>query len=243
MAIPRSASNALRRGRHDASVRKVLMHASEVASSLGRPDWMEPSESELRELEDIVDVVRAPSGTRLFSEGQRVDFVASVQSGEVELYRLAGRRRVVFEILRPGDLLGAVPFQPITASAFSARAVSHTTLLVVRADELGGLLAARPGLARAFTWTLARRMERIQQRLGELMGRGLKSRIAALLLDEAEVERGSIRLPQSTLAGLLGASRPRVNRILKEFERDGLVRLTYRRVEILDRDRLRRMAA
>jgi CRP-like cAMP-binding protein len=85
-------------------------------------------------------------------------------------------------------------------------------------------------------------MDRIQHRLGELIGEGLKSRVAALLLDETEVEEGLIRLPQATLAGLLGASRPRVNRILKEFEREGLVRLTYRRVEILDRDRLHRIA-
>lgn len=245
MAATQSASevSSHRRHRADPSVRDLLRRASGVASSLGRPRWMEPSESELSELEDLVEAVQAAPGTRLFSEGQLVDFVASVQAGEIELYRLAGRRRVVFEILRPGDLLGAAPFVAGTPSAFSARTVTPATLLVIGAEELSGLLATRPGLARAFIWTLARRMDRMQHRLGELISGTLKSRVAALLLDEAGGDEGLIRLPQSTLAGLLGASRPRVNRILKEFEREGLVRLTYRRVEILDRERLHRIAA
>jgi CRP/FNR family transcriptional regulator, cAMP and macrophage regulator len=83
----------------------------------------------------------------------------------------------------------------------------------------------------------------MQHRLAELVSPGLRSRVAALLLDETEGDHRLIRLPQSTLAELLGASRPRVNGILKEFERDGLVRLTYRRIEVLDRKRLNRIAA
>lgn len=243
MAATQLASEVSGRRRTDPSVRDLLRRASGVASSLGRPGWMQPSESELRELEDLVNVVRAAPGMRLFSEGQPVDFVASVLAGEVELYRLAGRRRVVFEILRPGDLLGPPPLLAGTPSAFSARTVTSATLLVMRSEDLIRLLATRPGLARAFIWKLARRMDRMHHRLGELISGTLKSRVAALLLDEAARDEGLIRLPQSTLAGLLGASRPRVNRILKEFERDGLVRLTYRRVEILDGERLHRIAA
>jgi CRP-like cAMP-binding protein len=220
-----------------------LERAGELASSLGRPGWMQPSESDRRQVEELVEIVHAPAGTRLISEGKPVDFVASIQGGEVELYRLAGRRRAVFEILRRGDLFGASPFLPAAPAAYSARAVSSTTLLVIGANDLERLLERKPALARAFIWSLARRMERIQHRLGELIVPGLKSRLAALLLDETDGEHGLIRLPQSTLAGLLGASRPRVNGILKEFERDGLVRLTYRRVEILDRHRLNGIAA
>ncbi|MGH2655764.1 MAG: Crp/Fnr family transcriptional regulator [Actinomycetota bacterium] len=51
------------------------------------------------------------------------------------------------------------------------------------------------------------------------------------------------RLPQSTLAELLGATRPAVNRVLKGLESDGLIRLGYREIEVADPRALERIAA
>ena len=52
-----------------------------------------------------------------------------------------------------------------------------------------------------------------------------------------------MRLPQSTLAELLGATRPAVNRVLKGLESDGLIRLGYREIEVADPRALERIAA
>jgi len=52
-----------------------------------------------------------------------------------------------------------------------------------------------------------------------------------------------VPLAQSTVAQLLGASRSRVNRVLKAFEEQGLVQLTYRRVQVMDPGGLGRMVA
>jgi CRP-like cAMP-binding protein len=51
-----------------------------------------------------------------------------------------------------------------------------------------------------------------------------------------------VRLPQATLAQLLGATRPAVNRILKTLETDGLIRLGYREIEVADPRALERIA-
>jgi CRP-like cAMP-binding protein len=82
----------------------------------------------------------------------------------------------------------------------------------------------------------------MQGRVVELARGDLRTRIAALLVGETGAT-GVIRLPQATLAHLLGASRSSVNRILKEFENQGLLRVEYRRVEVLDVERLRAAAA
>jgi CRP-like cAMP-binding protein len=205
--------------------------------------WPELSEEELRALTGASEILDVPAGGRLLSEGQHVDFVGVIDRGEIELYRRANGRRMVYEILHPGDLVGAVPFLTGSESSFSARALQPVRLVVIKGEGLGSLLATRGGVARAFLLALARRVDRVEHRLGELIVSGLRSRVAALLLDEADAEGDLIRLPQATLAGLLGASRPRVNQILKEFEHEGLIRLTYRRVKVLDRDRLHRIAA
>jgi hypothetical protein len=83
----------------------------------------------------------------------------------------------------------------------------------------------------------------MQSRLLELTQRDLRGQVASLLLNETEDRAGEIQLPQSTLAELLGATRPSVNQVLKSFQAEGLVRLSYRRVEVLDPERLRRVAS
>ena len=62
----------------------------------------------------------------------------------------------------------------------------------------------------------------------------LTHQVAALLLDETGPEAGGVPFSQGTIAELLGATRPSVNRVLKTLEAAGHLRLSYRRIEVLD---------
>ena len=44
-----------------------------------------------------------------------------------------------------------------------------------------------------------------------------------------------MELPQRTLAAMLGVQRPSLNKVLKDLERDGLIRISYSTIEVLDR--------
>lgn len=70
-----------------------------------------------------------------------------------------------------------------------------------------------------------------------MLGRPLPAQVAQLLLDEAIDAR--IELAQRTLAAMLGAQRPSINKILKEFERDRLITVGYAVIEITDQHGLR----
>jgi CRP-like cAMP-binding protein len=63
----------------------------------------------------------------------------------------------------------------------------------------------------------------------------LRTQVVALLLDETEDRQTIVSLSQRTIAEMLGASRQRVNQILRGLERTGAVSLSYGRVEVLDR--------
>jgi CRP/FNR family transcriptional regulator, cAMP and macrophage regulator len=79
-----------------------------------------------------------------------------------------------------------------------------------------------------------------ERRILQLAGRDLKTQLANLLLDE---ERdGSVALPQESLAALLGVRRPSMNKVLRDLERAGAVRLSYRCVDVADRPTLVRTA-
>ena len=62
--------------------------------------------------------------------------------------------------------------------------------------------------------------------------------IARLADDGTEAVDGRVELPQRTLAAMLGVARPSLNKVLKDLERDGLIRIGYSTIEVPDRARL-----
>jgi CRP/FNR family transcriptional regulator, cAMP and macrophage regulator len=116
--------------------------------------------------------------------------------------------------------------------------------LLIRLDreDLERLLTRRPMIAQRFLYSLASRLERMQRRLLQLTSGDLRLQVASLLLDESGADSEPVRLPQSTLAELLGARRPSVNHVLKELEAEGMIRVAYRSVEILDASALARLS-
>jgi CRP-like cAMP-binding protein len=49
---------------------------------------------------------------------------------------------------------------------------------------------------------------------------------------------GRVELPQRTLAAMLGVQRPSLNKVLKDLERQGVIRISYSTIEVLDQARL-----
>ncbi|MGH2545606.1 MAG: Crp/Fnr family transcriptional regulator [Actinomycetota bacterium] len=221
----------------------MLRHAAWMARHLGRGDLFPFTLEEVAELATTIGVDRVEPGTRLLGAGRPVEFIGIVEHGEVELSHRAGLRRVVLQILRDGDLLGDVPFFCRLPAPFTARALTEVMLIRLDRPSVDRLLAARPALAQRFLYSLASRLDRMQRRLLQLAVGDLRQQVASLLLDESGDAQGAVRLPQSTLAELLGATRPAVNRVLKGLEADGLIRLGYREIEVADPRALERIAA
>lgn len=218
----------------------MLRHAAWLARSLGRGDLAPFTDEDIRELAESIGLRTVEPGTPLLEQGKPVKFIAVIQRGDVGLYYRSGLRRVMLQRLHQGDVLGDVPYFCRTGSPFSARSLSETDLLHLEDEVLRRLLYTRPAIAQRFLYSLATRLERMQRRLLELTQRDLRGQVATLLLNETEDVPGEIHLPQSTIAELLGATRPSVNQVLKALEREGLVRLSYRRLEVVDPDGLRR---
>lgn len=211
--------------------------AAWMARCVGRGELAPFSESEIRDLAATVGTTRAEAGTPLMHEGQEVAQIGLIMRGEVELYRRTPLRRVVLQVLRPGDVFGDIPVLCRKPPPFGARALTDTEVVLFEAEQLWLLLERHPIAIRRFLYSVASRLERMQGRLLELTAGDLRHQVAALVLDETEVEP-VVRLSQSTIAELLGATRPSVNRVLKQLESDGMVELAYRRVEVVDRDGL-----
>jgi CRP-like cAMP-binding protein len=179
-------------------------------------------------------------GTMVFPAGRPASGVWIVRQGQIELAVGSGRRRAVVDVLRPGDVDGDIPLLLEMPLAYTARTLTDATCLFLERTVFERLLATHPAISRRWLSSVAQRLSTAQARLIGMLGRPLPAQAAQLLLDEAA--DGRVELAQRTLAAMLGVQRPSINKILKEFERDQLIRVGYAVIEITDQDGLRARA-
>jgi CRP/FNR family transcriptional regulator, cAMP and macrophage regulator len=115
---------------------------------------------------------------------------------------------------------------------YTGRAIADTHCLFLASADFEQLLAARPPIARRWLSSVAQRLVASQARVLGLLGGSLTAQAARLLAEEAD--GGRVGLPQRTLAAMLGVQRPSLNKVLKELERDGLIRVGYAAIDIVD---------
>lgn len=216
----------------------AIRQAAWVARCVGRGEMSPLAPEDLAALANTLACNRFTRGAVVFHGGQPTAGVWIVQHGRVELSVGSGRRRTVVHVLRPGDVDGDIPLLLGMPLPYTARALDDATLLSLTPADFEGLLATSLPLTRRWLSSVAVRLAASQNRLLGLLGRSLPEQVARLLLDEAA--DGQVLLPQRTLAAMLGVQRPSLNKILKEFERDGLVAVRYGAVDILDREGLTR---
>jgi CRP/FNR family transcriptional regulator, cAMP and macrophage regulator len=218
----------------------MAREAAWLARCVGRGEWAPLFEDDIKELEQRLEHVRVEPGGLIFSEGRSSDAVWIFRSGRAELSLREGKRRLIVQIVHPGDVDGDIGLILQMPLPYSAHAIDDVEALRLSAEDFEWLIAMRPALARRWLSSVAARLMNAERRVLRLAGRDLKTQLGNLLLDE---ERdGSIALPQESLAALLGVRRPSLNKILRELERAGAVKLSYRRVDIADRDALVRLA-
>lgn len=187
-------------------------------------------------------------GDVLFREGDRIQYVPFVLSGEVKLVKLGPQgKEYVLHLTRggafpdPGALFYEAPL-PATAVALGAG-----RLLWLERAAMDRLLDANSALVR---WLLRLLTARQRLFINKVTGsQGIISvprRVAGWLLHRSRMEEGSRHLvlpgTRELLARLLGLSRESLSRELNRLDREGFIRLQRRRVELLDMAALERRA-
>lgn len=173
-------------------------------------------------------------GERLFAPDDSSAGVWLVRSGRVELALGAGRKRAVLALLRPGDIEGDVPLLLGMPLPYTARAVDDVDCLYLSPEHFEAIIATHSQIARRWLGSVAARLAHSHNRLVGLLGGNLTAQAARLLLDEAD-ENGEVTTSQNTLAAMLGARRPSLNKVLHDLAGRGLISVAYRRITVTDR--------
>jgi len=183
----------------------------------------------------------------LASRGMPAEEWCGVAAGAVRVSSVSlSGKQVTLTYVEPGTWFGDIALFDGLPRTHDADAHGNTTLLVVRKADFKSLLDRHVELYEALLRLNCRRLRLMFDQIEDLNTRPLQARLAKqiLLLAKSygtplgEEIRIGLALAQEDLAQLLGASRQRVNQELKNFEREGAVRVEPTRLVVLSREKL-----
>jgi CRP-like cAMP-binding protein len=194
----------------------------------------------VEELRGRTALAKFRRGDVLFAKGDPASQLYVVFSGRVAIVAAASDgRESVISVLGPGALFGEMPLFDDGPRSATARALTTLHVVALEFDDVRDVLARRPEVLWNVVGILAGRLRATDEALSDAMFLDVTGRTAKRLLELADGE-DEFRMPltQEELAGMVGASRERVNKAIATFVRLGWLEVTSRRYTVLDRDAL-----
>jgi class 3 adenylate cyclase len=181
-----------------------------------------------------------PRGHHLYEIGDPAEQLFVLKAGTVRLYHLTEEgRRVITDTLRPGQVCGEEALRPGSRYTTSAVTAAPTTVIAIPHRALHELVVVRPELLIMLLARLEERLVGAGERLVELATEPLSSRMAATLLREmAECACPVLDLTEQDLADMIGAYSEAALPLLETLRRQGIIRLSRGRIEVLNADLL-----
>jgi CRP-like cAMP-binding protein len=177
----------------------------------------------------------------LFQQDDAASELFGIVSGRVAiLTRSPDGRESLVAVLDEGSLFGELGLFDGGPRSADARALEESTLIVLNYEAVRAAIDAHPTLLWVIVRLLARRLRSTDESLADAVFLDVPARTAKRLLEIAgDADQFRLPMTQEDLAGLVGASRERVNKALSLFTRLGWIEVEGRnRYRILDRQSL-----
>ena len=175
-----------------------------------------------------------------FAQGSESSDLYVVLSGRVAMTnRSVDGRESVVALMEAGDLFGEMPLLDSGPRSAEARALEPSKVLSIPYEPVRALFDDQPLLLWGVVRLLSHRLRSTDEALADAMFLDVTGRTAKRLLELAgAADEFILPITQEELAGMVGASRERVNKAIASFIRLGWLDQQERRYRILKRDRL-----
>jgi CRP/FNR family cyclic AMP-dependent transcriptional regulator len=184
---------------------------------------------------------RYPAGKMIFAKGSPGRSMMAILRGTVRISTPSpAGPDIVLTILSAGEVFGEIALLDGSDRTADAIAASDCELLVLDHRDFMPFLERRADLCILLLKLLCQRLRRTDQQVQEAMFGRLEDRIAMALIrlaqDAPPITAGAVvlRITQQDLAGMVGAARESVNKQLHIWQKEGVLRLGKRLIEIAD---------
>jgi len=177
----------------------------------------------------------------VFHQGEAADELFVIDRGRIAIaQRSSDGRESVVAVLEAGEMFGEMALFDEAPRSADARALVDSSVVVLGYEPVRAVLRAQPELLWVVVRLLSLRLRATDEALADAVFLDVPARTAKRLLDlSSGRDRFSLPITQEELAGMVGASRERVNKAISLFTRLGWVSLEGRnQYRILDRQAL-----
>jgi CRP/FNR family transcriptional regulator, cyclic AMP receptor protein len=205
---------------------------------------------ELERLVAYMRLVRHPARTVLFCKGDPGSNMMLVVRGRVKVCSHSeDGRELVLNLINAGEVVGEIALLDGSDRTADAVTLTDTDLLVLERRDFVPFLQGHPDACMRLFTVLCDRLRKTSELLEEALFLEGSSRLAKRLVHLAEVfgkpvSGGvsiDIPLSQQQLGNMVGMSRESMNKQLKQWRQEGLVRVEEGRYVLIDLDALRNL--
>lgn len=188
------------------------------------------------------------AGEDLFGLGETCDAIYNLVDGWIFLYNLLENgRRQILHFAMPGAVLG---YQPVDGAqtTYGAQALTDAIVCVIPHKALEPLSNEHPQIGMRLAWLVCRDRSLSYDHLTSVGQQSARERVAHLLLElfiryrsqwpGQRIEQMHLPLTQEHIGDATGLTGVHVSRVLLDLRKDGILEFRYRRLTILNPDKL-----
>ena len=202
-------------------------------------------EAEIQEIDRTLTLTSCRRGRILYMPEETGEILFLLKRGRVQLYRISpDGKKLVIATLGPGTIFGEMALIGQGMHNSFAEAIEDCELWVMNREDVERLLMSKPQVALRIFEILGHRLKEAEARLEEIAFKGIPARLASLLLHLADEQGGEAiaGLTHQDLGEQIGTYRETTTQTLNLFKAQGLIDIGRKRIQILDREGLKRIA-
>jgi len=199
----------------------------------------------MHEIETATKMVTCEAGRVFYRPDDSADVLFILKKGEVAISRVTeDGKRLITTTLQAGTVFGEMPFLGQRLQDAQAEALKPSLICVMSRRDVNDLLARHPCIALRIVEVLSVRLSAAEQQLEEMAFKGLRERLAGLLLRLTTEQDWRGRpiitgLTHQHFAEILGTYRETVSATLNALRAEGVIHTGRKRITLLQPDALR----
>ena len=172
-------------------------------------------------------------GIFAIKKGELRAFIVSPEGREITLYRVLEGEVCV---LAASCLMDSIAFDIVI------EVIGDTEVYVVPAKLLNNIMEENPKVGLSIYKSAAEKFTKVMWTMQQLLFMKVDERIADFILKETTKQKSHIlKVTQDEIAKQIGSAREVVSRILKYFSNEGILALKRGQIEVLDKDKLKKI--
>lgn len=177
------------------------------------------------------------AGCVITFQGDDATGVYILKSGYVKVFSTDVRgNEIVYRVQGPGGVFGELALLDSQPRSASVTALEDCQLMYIAGSKFRQILVEEPDLAMAVFAILANRIRELSDTLADYLSSSVYQRLKKLLEEMASSQTGELPLAMRhrDLAGLLGASREMVTKLLNGLKSAGYIQIENKVIYLLN---------